>query len=214
MQRFPHITHDEFRQGCYDLYNLAIPDCTFLDGEIVGLRFTMHMLAISHSDEELYHESELEPDDEDLIVELGKYKHCKSSATTNVTYDVLLSTSYCVPVLYISANLTISKIYDAIVPEAAGSALRTNGILGALTMTVCSERCIRCATWWLIVLQDHPITGLPVYFVHPCRTAEALRASSMTDQISPKNYLLLWIGIVGSSVGLSIPASAITTMAR
>lgn len=49
------------------------------------------------------------------------------------------------------------------------------------------------------------MTGLPTYFVHPCRTADAMLASSEGQQISPLDYMMLWFGIIGGSVGLSLP---------
>lgn len=49
------------------------------------------------------------------------------------------------------------------------------------------------------------MTGLPTYFVHPCRTADALLASSEKKQVSPMDYMMLWFGIIGISVGLTLP---------
>lgn len=49
------------------------------------------------------------------------------------------------------------------------------------------------------------MTGLPSYFVHPCRTADALRASSESGKVSPMEYMMLWFGIIGTSVGLAMP---------
>lgn len=53
--------------------------------------------------------------------------------------------------------------------------------------------------------QDHPSTGLPVYFVHPCHTADAMRASFEGSEVKPLEYMMLWFGIIGTSVGITLP---------
>lgn len=70
--------------------------------------------------------------------------------------------------------------------------MRSVGVMGALSMA------------------EHPITGIPAYFVHPCRTQEAM--SALLENASPKakpcsgtQYLLLWFGVIGASVGLNAP---------
>lgn len=63
---------------------------------------------------------------------------------------------------------------------------------------------------WCDVTQNHPVSGIPTYFVHPCNTADALR-----DVANPKSmpdtstYLLLWLGLVGGCVGLHVPKSLV-----
>lgn len=52
---------------------------------------------------------------------------------------------------------------------------------------------------------DHPVFSTPAYFVHPCRTAEAMKAVNGGGKIQPQEYLLRWMGIIGQSVGLSVP---------
>lgn len=54
-------------------------------------------------------------------------------------------------------------------------------------------------------MQDHPITNKPVFFIHPCRTAEMMQASVGNRSISATDYLMIWIGALGQSVGLNIP---------
>lgn len=50
------------------------------------------------------------------------------------------------------------------------------------------------------------MTGLPAFFIHPCNTATAL--SRVVEEGKVPNvieYLMLWLGIVGGCVGLSVP---------
>ncbi len=51
------------------------------------------------------------------------------------------------------------------------------------------------------VLQHHPITGVPAFFVHPCLPGEAM---SKFD-CSKESYLMVWLGLVGGCVGLWVP---------
>lgn len=53
--------------------------------------------------------------------------------------------------------------------------------------------------------QNHPMTDVPCFFVHPCRTADALREIMGPRKVSELEYLLTWIGLIGASVGLNLP---------
>lgn len=52
--------------------------------------------------------------------------------------------------------------------------------------------------------QHHPITSKPVFFIHPCQTAQVMKASAH-HQTTAEEYLMIWIGALGKSVGLNIP---------
>ena len=54
-------------------------------------------------------------------------------------------------------------------------------------------------------MTDHPVAGTTAYLVHPCRTVEAMKAVTGNECMSPQKYLLVWIGLVGQSVGLDVP---------
>jgi ubiquitin-like-conjugating enzyme ATG10 len=83
--------------------------------------------------------------------------------------------------------MNLDKVYGLLAPVSLRPQMQSIGVMGALGMT------------------DHPVTGTAAYFVHPCRTAEALEAVTGHECVSPQRYLLLWIGLVGQSVGLDIP---------
>lgn len=57
--------------------------------------------------------------------------------------------------------------------------------------------------------QDHPATNKPVFFIHPCRTAETMEASVGERTISAYDYLLLWIGALGKCVELDVPLALV-----
>ena len=139
-----------------------------------------------------------EDDSEALVARVTDHDYY----TRLVQCDIAYSPAYQVPVLYltfseVSTNKSIAlpspdEVYEILVPEDFKSPMRSVGVMGALSMA------------------EHPITGIPAYFVHPCRTQEAM--SPLLENASPKarpcsgtQYLLLWFGVIGASVGLTVP---------
>lgn len=57
----------------------------------------------------------------------------------------------------------------------------------------------------LTTRKNHPVTDMPVFFVHPCNTAAALEESASESEPSPLQYMLQWFGVIGACVGLQIP---------
>jgi len=60
---------------------------------------------------------------------------------------------------------------------------------------------------------DHPVLGVPYYFVHPCNTAAAMgewqqrrRDGEGMEDFTAEKYLAVWIGVVGGVVGLFLPS--------
>ena len=74
--------------------------------------------------------------------------------------------------------------------------MQAAGVMGALSMT------------------DHPVTSTPTYFIHPCRTAEAMEAVTGGKDVTPEEYLLMWLGLVGPSVGLKFPIELAEAMGK
>lgn len=114
-----------------------------------------------------------------------------------VHYDIIHSPTYQVPVLYLSFPSTNrsplpppDEVYDLLVPYPYRAQLQAVGPISALSMT-----------------GEHPITGGPAYFVHPCLTQDSMRAVMAGRKVSAAEYLALWVGVVGATVGLSLPVS-------
>lgn len=118
-----------------------------------------------------------------------------------IDYDIIHSPTYQVPVLYLtcrhppplSSSTTTSKtfplesIFNLVVPQSHRAGLLAVGEVGALSAT------------------DHPVTNLPCLFIHPCRTSEAMGEILAERDVSPEEYLMTWLGLVGKSAGLSVP---------
>jgi ubiquitin-like-conjugating enzyme ATG10 len=130
----------------------------------------------------------LEYEDEDGLAVV------KSEVAPILSCDIVHSASYQVPVLYFQlCNMhwhlppSLDIIHSILVPDFHKIPVRDVGLLGALSTS------------------DHPVTGLPSFFIHPCQTQTAM-ASLHIDQFGqPDDYLLAWIGMIGSTVGLSVP---------
>ena len=114
-----------------------------------------------------------------------------------VNYDIVYSPTYQVPVLYLSFPSTNrsplippDEVYDLLVPYPYRAQLQAVGPMSALSMT-----------------GEHPVTGGPAYFVHPCLTLDSMQAVMAGRKVSAAEYLALWVGVVGATVGLSLPVS-------
>ncbi|KAK5110834.1 hypothetical protein LTR62_005545 [Meristemomyces frigidus] len=134
-------------------------------------------------------EPETTEDDEEAL-----HRAPAISSRTTVIYDIIYSTTYRVPLLYITLKhslaqpvLSLEEVYDALVPSLQRHQLQSVGPVGSLSMT------------------EHPVTGMPVYLIHPCRTQEAMAAVAGERGSTLVQYLMLWLGLVGPSVGLSVP---------
>lgn len=80
-----------------------------------------------------------------------------------------------------------AQVYEYLVPGAFSAQVRDVGVVGAVSMT------------------EHPVTGLPTFFVHPCRTQDAMRDVLTDLKADDEKYLVLWLGLVGGAVGLNVP---------
>ncbi|KAK5448109.1 hypothetical protein LTS15_009133 [Exophiala xenobiotica] len=111
-----------------------------------------------------------------------------------IHFSITLSPTYRVPVLWfwcqqsLARELNLEQTYDLLVPRTSQAPLRGVGVIGGISMA------------------HHPISDQPAYFIHPCNTPEALSVLKANASITPEDYLVLWLGLIGSSVGLHIPS--------
>ncbi|KAF2663099.1 hypothetical protein BT63DRAFT_430659 [Microthyrium microscopicum] len=107
------------------------------------------------------------------------------------TYDITYSPTYNVPVLHLSVqDASGSVIMDLDHIQKLFKGLRSEmmqhvGIVGGLSPTY------------------HPELGTPIFFIHPCLTADAMSSLGMGENRS--DYLIAWLGVVGGVVGLYVP---------
>lgn len=113
-------------------------------------------------------------------------------------YDIIVSPTYRVPVLYISISdnrhrypATMNTLHEHLIPSEFRGQTDIVGVMGGITVT------------------DHPVTNNPVFFIHPCQTAEVIEASVAKKEITPMEYLMVWIGALGKCVGLNVPLALV-----
>ena len=87
--------------------------------------------------------------------------------------------------------MSIDAVYAYLVPLQYRSELRDVGVIGAISVGT------------------HPIHDMTAFFVHPCRTHQAMEELGRDRKVRADNYLVLWIGLLGSSVGLSVPLNRV-----
>ncbi|KAG6020220.1 E2-like conjugating enzyme atg10 [Claviceps citrina] len=114
-----------------------------------------------------------------------------SHDTAFVAYEIHLHPTYRVPCLWFSIHglpkdepaLHIDTAFRRLVPDEYKEGLRGMGGIGGISA------------------DHHPLTGLPSFFVHPCLLGDAMSNFSCNS----KNYLMVWLGLVGGCVGLWVP---------
>ncbi|KAF2034642.1 hypothetical protein EK21DRAFT_97288 [Setomelanomma holmii] len=195
LSAFPHLTRAEFSDACLALdarFRMhghkqhdwiscdLIEDCDapFLRF-MKELRHGVHVATID--------EDEIDEDDDEVL-------HVDGRERAIIHYDIILSPTYRVPILYISITdpehrypPTIATLYDHLILPPFKAQAEHVGVIGGITIT------------------EHPCTGRTVFFIHPCRTAEVMIASVGKAEVAPEEYLLMWIGALGECVGLNVP---------
>ena len=131
--------------------------------------------------------------------------------TATVQYTILLSSTYRVPVLYFniydlppSGPNRVDAVYKHLIPKHSLPQLSPFGVMGAISMTVRCQSSSNTASAAKIN-QNHPVTDIPCFFIHPCNTAEAMKEIIANSKVSGLEYLQLWFGLVGPCVGLYLP---------
>lgn len=167
--------------------------------DINYLKIAKTLPSVGHASSRAAEETEdddLEDNDEEVL-------SAPKNSSVIICYDIILSPTYRVPVLYISIldpqhryPPTMTTLYDhLILPQYRGQA-EAVGVIGGITIT------------------DHPITNSPVFFIHPCQTANVMEASVGKKSVTAEQYLLMWIGAMGKSVGLNIPLALVKEGAK
>jgi len=134
---FPFLTVDEFIKACNHVQPL-LPDSVVLDADCACLRITRCLAAASdlNAADQEHVDSQFEtPEDHD---EETIIKNSSNGLFVTVHYDILLSPSYRVPVVYMTASpsLPVSHFFDLVVPHHFRGAMLQVGVMGALSMTV------------------------------------------------------------------------------
>ncbi len=60
--------------------------------------------------------------------------------------------------------------------------------------------------WEFVSYEEHPATGVPSLFLHPCRTQERMKFLLNDRDTPPAEQLWSWMSLILSTVGFSIPS--------
>ena len=61
-----------------------------------------------------------------------------------------------------------------------------------------------------LTLKDHPLLGIPFYYIHPCGTADLLNDIQEENiQISREQLLQIWLGLVGGAINIPAPSPSL-----
>ncbi|KAJ5385321.1 Autophagy-related protein 3 [Penicillium concentricum] len=200
---FPFLVQSEFDSACKDLVDRctsaqnitwSIRLLTKPDG--TGLRITKCVDVPSLETPALEESLEESLEDEDPVCRVlapkGRSSHSRQPPGLQIDYDILLSPTYQVPVLYFGLRwdngpLGLDQVYQYVVPERYRQELKSVGVMGGISMGY------------------HPGSGAPAFFVHPCNTADAMANLADAQSVTPGSYLLIWLGLVGHCVNLHVP---------
>ncbi|KAG2419872.1 hypothetical protein HFD88_004669 [Aspergillus terreus] len=203
LSAFPFLTPAEFDCACRTFLHRILPVDTGRFSFRVLDQATGPILNISQSFD--YDDAEaLSP--QDAPVEIcdddpeALIRTSDSDPSVQVEYQVLLSPTYQVPVLYFTLRQTghpkplgIDEVYRYMVPPQYRKELQSVGVMGGIS------------------LGYHPHSGAPMFFVHPCNTADAMKQIAGHQRVTPELYLMLWLGLVGNRLGLSLPRELFET---
>ncbi|KIW72144.1 hypothetical protein PV04_00363 [Phialophora macrospora] len=221
VRAFPAITEDEFSAACKALERRSADHLS--DTDWLGVRWTGEELlirqrrkislcsgdngvagdqrkdAIETEAEKEVIEDMIEDEVEDASIKDTRASRCSEDDCLIVEFSIILSPTYCVPALWFSCQsvphrqpITLDRIYEQLVPQPSSASLRSVGVLGGISMA------------------HHPVSDLPSFFLHPCNTQDALSVLKPDKTLAPEDYLILWLGLIGSAVGLHIPSKLLS----
>ncbi|OKP08578.1 hypothetical protein PENSUB_5565 [Penicillium subrubescens] len=173
LSAFPFLTPDEFDRACRDLVERAC-SCTAAQAD-------RGWSSVRLVTQEALVRTNLHP-------------------TLQIDYDIVLSPTYQVPVLYFvlrwhnhQGPVGLDAVYQYVVPEQYKQQLQNVGVMGGISFGY------------------HPESGAPAFFVHPCNTADAMAQVADGQSVTTGTYLLVWLGLVGQSVNLHVPREMVVS---
>ncbi|KEF52017.1 uncharacterized protein A1O9_12007, partial [Exophiala aquamarina CBS 119918] len=201
LQAFPSISEAEFADACAAIEGRCadrLADTDWLSVKWSGSELLIKQQralnpvrpGLDCGDDNITEELVEEPVDGETLLQ----RHQDSNSLI-IDFSVTLSPTYCVPMLWFSGRrqsdgrpFSLDQVYEYLVPSATHTTLRGISVMGGISMT------------------HHPVSDLPAFFIHPCNTPEALSVLADGAALIPEDYLILWLGLIGSAVGLHIPS--------
>jgi ubiquitin-like-conjugating enzyme ATG10 len=172
-------------------------DKVLLDWEVVALQsstYMIHPTVFGSPNLMIDMDVEKQVDDEtlqdDTILEDGDAVPPSSmrQSSSQWRFSVVYSDTWKVPVLYFSVQV-----------DSAGNPCSREEVLSMLPCPEVSD------TWDFLSHDEHPVTGAPSYFLHPCRTADRLELMLRRHPDKDSVVLLSWFSLVLPAVGYRLP---------
>ncbi len=125
-------------------------------------------------------------------------QNCNSSHVTEWTFSVVFHETWRVPTLYFHVH----DIDGSPITRDDVLTILLSGTRGNATAVNTNESMTEEETWDFVSQEEHPMTGKPSFFLHPCQTATKMEM--ILHQ--PKHYcpLLSWMSMILPSVGCTI----------
>ncbi|KAJ0420696.1 hypothetical protein BJY00DRAFT_134407 [Aspergillus carlsbadensis] len=210
---FPFLAHDEFESACRAfLDRLRTARSSIVKWSSIRLQSTGPILKISQTlssdpglpqydasvaplNSQCVYDPQLEACEEDLE---ALVRTTDTYDNLQVDYDIILSDTYQVPVLYFVLRqagklLGMEEVYRYLVPSQYREDIQSVGIMGGISFGY------------------HPVSGTPAFFVHPCNTADAMKDTATGQGIGPEGYLIIWLGLIGNCLRLQLPSGLFAT---
>ncbi|KAF9916828.1 E2-like conjugating enzyme atg10 [Lobosporangium transversale] len=152
------------------------------------------------------HFGDIPDDDEDVTAQVNSLSsEAIIQDYLSVSYHIIFSPSYQVPVLYFNAShpdgtsISLNEIYASLVPEEWRSNIQNAGLNGGISQ------------------QDHPILNVPFFYMHPCETVSLMDTVIQSHNNDPnvpqssflENYIATWLSFTGQAIGVAIPTDMI-----
>lgn len=102
-----------------------------------------------------------------------------------------------IPIILDGSSLSLDQVYDWVISAVSGPNLR-------LPTTVSSKGGI--------TQDEHPILGLPFYYIHPCNTHIVMK--QFDQHINTKNYIKIWLSFFGPPVGCNVSSQLFVDMSN
>ncbi|KAI8935763.1 hypothetical protein NX059_007283 [Plenodomus lindquistii] len=206
LSTFPHLTTAEFDEACLALQHRFQDRGSTQDSwtsvEIINQHGTQYLRITKPLNINPNHAESVEDqtDELDEVEDIDEQCLPVLLPSAIVNFDIIVSPTYLVPTLYIHISdpmhrfpPTMNTLHSHLVPPEYRSQTDSVGVMGGVT------------------IGDHPVTGRPVFFIHPCQTAGLMDevAGKRKGGVTAEEYLLMWIGALGGCVGLNVPMGLI-----
>jgi ubiquitin-like-conjugating enzyme ATG10 len=137
------------------------------------------------ADDEYLEEEWIHHDDDEYII-----PSCEKSNVYEWRYSIVYSFTWRVPVLYFT------------VQTPSGSPCPRDEVLSMLPGSLLQQD-----SWDFLSYDEHPVTGVPSFFLHPCQTQNVLNILRQDCLTDTKLELLSWLSLIIPSIGYSLPST-------